>query len=50
MGLRAGVVLAGLLGLLPLGGVAVRLIAVVLLVSLIVGLLVVEKRSPRAAR
>lgn len=48
LGLRAGVLLAGLVGLLPVGGTVAWLLAIGLLVVLIGRLLVVKSRAPRA--
>lgn len=48
IGLRAGVLLAGLVGLLPVGGTVAWLLAIGLLVVLIGRLLVVKSRAPRA--
>jgi hypothetical protein len=48
MGVRAGVVMMGVLGLLPIGGPALWVAAVVVLVVLILGLLVAEARGQRS--
>ena len=48
MGVRAGVVLMGVLGVLPVGGIALWAIAVAVLVVLAVGLVIAEAISPRS--
>lgn len=50
MGLRAGVVLAGMLGLLPVGGVAAWITAVVALVLLVAALVTMEVVEALRAR
>jgi hypothetical protein len=50
MGLRAGFVLAGLVGLLPVGGSVVWVLSIVALVSLSGGLLVSESMGRRGRR
>jgi hypothetical protein len=48
MGVRAGVVMMGVLGLLPVGGVALWLLAIAALVVLAAGLLIAELVGPRS--
>jgi hypothetical protein len=48
MGVRAGVVMMGVLGLLPIGGPALWVAAVAMLVVLVLGLLIAEALSPRS--
>jgi hypothetical protein len=48
MGVRAGVVMMGVLGLLPIGGPLLWLVAVASLAVLIVGLLIAEAVSSRS--
>jgi hypothetical protein len=48
MGLRAGIVMMGLLGLLPIGGTILWAVALAVLVLLALALVIAEVRNPRS--